>query len=261
MITELLVRLPVAWGRYYEPFVGGGALLINLYNMQRLSGATIADANEELINLYKVVRARPDDLIESLKNRAFTNHRGQYLQNRSLFNSMRGKKGLEVDRAAYFTYLNRHGFNGLWRVNKDGDFNVPFGTYTNPQLPSPADITAFSEMLREVTILHEDFERSVGTVQRGDFVYFDPPYHPLSSTSNFTGYQPGGFHFQNQARLAEVCRNLSGRGVFLMVSNSDRQEVIGLYEGFKVDRITAKRAINSRPDRRSGISELVITNY
>jgi len=261
IINELLVRLPQTWNRYYEPFIGGGALLINLYNTQRLFEATISDANEELINLYRIIKTKPDELIESLKNITFTNSRKRYLQNRSAFNSMKGKKAFDVERAAYFIYLNKHGFNGLWRVNKNGNFNVPFGRYRNPQLPTQDHIKALSQMLKNVAILHQDFEQTVSTVRRKDFIYFDPPYQPISSTSNFTDYQPGGFDFGNQARLAMVCRNLTKKGVFLMVSNSDSPQVIGLYKGFTIERITANRAINSRPDRRSGILELVITNY
>ncbi len=261
LLPELMSRTPPHWNVYYEPFVGGGALLVELYNRGVLGKATISDLNEELINLYTVVRDKPDELIEALKNDEFKNDRSTYLKLRKRFNEIMGKPEYRVERAALFIYLNRHGYNGLWRVNSKGEFNVPFGRYKNPSMPSPQLIFEFSRMLRNVEVLNVDFEEVVSKASKGDFVYFDPPYQPVSETANFTDYTSDGFDYSEQKRLAKVCRELTDRGVYVMVSNSYTQEVLDLYEGFYVHTVKANRFINSKADRRKGISEVIITNY
>jgi DNA adenine methylase len=261
ILAHLIERLPVSWDHYYEPFIGGGALLIALNNQGRIDKATLSDANPELVNLYHVIQKWPDDLIGTLKDQEFKNNREQYLELRSIFNDIRGDSSRTVERAALFLYLNRHGYNGLWRVNRKGEFNVPFGRYQSPSFPSPELIHGFSRLLERVNIEEGDFSNTVKTAREGDFVYFDPPYFPISPTSRFTAYHAKEFSFEDQVRLSEVFRNLADRGVSVMMSNSWTPVIRELYGEFHCEMIEAARAINSRGDRRTGIPEMIITGY
>ena len=264
LLSKLIEKLPAKWKNYYEPFVGGGALLVELYNRNLLKKAIISDLNKDLINLYNVVKYKPYDLIEALKDTKFKNDRETYIQLRERFNEIRDSHDNEVECAALFIYLNRHGYNGLWRVNKEGKFNVPFGKYKNPSMPDDDLILEFSKMLQNVEILNEDFEHAVRTAESGDFIYFDPPYLPISKTSNFTDYTSEGFDIEEQKRLARLCKELSDRRVYIMVSNSDTSEITKLYEkydDFYIYRVTSNRLINSKTDRRKGAREVIITNY
>ncbi|KUJ94434.1 MULTISPECIES: DNA adenine methylase [Archaeoglobus] len=261
LLPELIKRVPSNWDTYYEPFVGGGALLIELYNQRRLKSAVISDLNEELINLYKVVKNNPAELIEALNNPHFKNEKETYLKLRKRFNEIIGNPEYSVERASLFLYLNKHCYNGLWRVNKKGKFNVPFGRYTNPSMPSEELILEFSKMLKNVEILNYDFEEAVKSSREGDFVYFDPPYQPVSDTAYFTDYTSQGFDYSEQKRLAKVCKKLSKRGVYVMVSNSNTDEIKELYDDFYIFVVNANRFINSKADRRKGATEVIITNY
>lgn len=261
LLPELMKRIPISWRTYYEPFVGSGALLIELYNRGKLSSAVISDLNEELINLYRVVKMKPEELIEALNNANFQNDKECYYNIRDRFNEIIGKLEHSVERAALFLYLNRHCYNGLWRVNKKGKFNVPFGKYNKPSMPPAEAIIRFSKLLERVEILNADFEVAVKMAGEGDFVYFDPPYQPVSKTARFTDYTSQGFDYSEQKRLARVARKLSNKGAFVMISNSNTDEILELYDGFKINVVRANRFINCRGDRRKGATELIITNY
>ena len=259
--SELTRRLPEHWGTYYEPFIGGGALLVELANTGRLGNAVAGDKNPELINLYRVVKKNPEGLIAALTDAKFRNDDESFRQLKTEFNTLIGTRKRPVDRAALLMYLNKHSYNGLWRVNSRGNYNVPFGRYARLSLPSRHDLLKFSHMLRNVTLLYADFEKIIRTAKQGDFVYFDPPYHPLSKTACFTDYTTGGFSFADQERLAGVFRRLSDRGVWLMLSNSCTPEIKELYEGFTIHTVPAKRFINCKGEKRSGTFELIVTNY
>lgn len=259
--SELTRRLPDRWGTYFEPFIGGGALLVELANTGRLEHAVIGDKNPELVNLYRVVKQDPDGLTHALADAKFRNDDESFRQLKAEFNALIGTRKRPVDRAALFVYLNKHSYNGLWRVNRKGQYNVPFGKHTRLSLPSYESIRKFSSMLRDMTLMHADFEQIVRTAKHGDYVYFDPPYHPLSKTARFTDYTTGGFSFEDQERLAGVFRRLSKKGVRLMLSNSSTDEIYNLYDGFSIDIVPAKRFINCKGEKRSGASELIITNY
>jgi len=259
--SELTCRLPEHWGTYYEPFIGGGALLVELANTGRLGNAVAGDKNPELINLYRVVKKNPEGLIAALTDAKFRNDDESFRQLKTEFNTLIGTRKRPVDRAALLMYLNKHSYNGLWRVNSRGNYNVPFGRYARLSLPSRHDLLKFSHMLRNVTLLYADFEKIIRTAKQGDFVYFDPPYHPLSKTACFTDYTTGGFSFADQERLAGVFRRLSDRGVWLMLSNSCTPEIKELYEGFTIHTVPAKRFINCKGEKRSGTFELIVTNY
>ena len=261
ILPELMKRLPKNWETYYEPFVGGGALLIELYKRRMLKSAVISDLNEELINLYNVVKNYPHKLVEMLNNTEFKNERDTYLKLRERFNEIIGNPEYCIERAALFLYLNKHCYNGLWRVNKAGKFNVPFGRFKNPSMPSQELILEFSNMLRNVEILNVDFEKAVSSAYQGDFVYFDPPYQPVSETAYFTDYTSRGFDYSEQKRLAKVCKKLTKKGVYVMVSNSNTDEIKDLYDNFYIFIVNANRFINSKADRRRGATEVIITNY
>ena len=261
LLSELTRWLPDRWGTYFEPFIGGGALLVELANQGRLDRAVIGDMNPELVNLYRIVKRDPGELSRALSDEKFRNNEETFRQLRTEFNALIGTQKRPVDRAALLVYLNKHSYNGLWRVNRKGHYNVPFGKYARVNLPSYQNLLKFSRMLGGVTLIHADFERITRTAKRGDFVYLDPPYHPLSKTACFTDYTTGGFSFEDQKRLANVFRRLSDKGVRLMLSNSSTPEIKELYNGFSIHTVMAKRFINCNGYKRSGASELIITNY
>ena len=259
--SELTRRLPERWGTYFEPFIGGGALLVELTNMDRLDRAVIGDKNPELVNLYRVVKEDPEGLFRALLDEKFRNDEESYRSLKAEFNTLIGTRKHPVERAALLVYLNKHSYNGLWRVNRKGYYNVPFGKYSRLSLPSNQSLLKFSRMLGNVTLMHADFEQVVRTAKREDFVYFDPPYHPLSKTACFTDYTTGGFSFDDQERLARAFRRLSDKGALLMLSNSSTPEIKDLYEGFAIHTVSAKRFINCKGEKRGGAVELIVTNY
>jgi DNA adenine methylase len=261
LLAALNSRLPPDWNDFYEPFFGGGAFFISLYNQGRISRAVIADLNSELVNFYLVVKTSPGDLNTALSDDTLENSAGAYQRLKDEFNDTVPAKENAVRRAAVFVFLNKHGYNGLWRVNSRGRFNVPFGRYAKRSLPSASSIQLFNAMLRQVTILNTDFEKAVKTARKGDFIYFDPPYHPLSKTAQFTGYNCAGFSFDDQKRLAGVFRNLSKKGVQVMLSNSKVPEIEDLYEGYTIGTVAATRCISCNGQKRSGTSEIIVTNY
>ena len=203
----------------------------------------------------------PEGLFAALSDAKFRNDDESFRLLRTEFNTLIGTRKRPVDRAALLVYLNKHSYNGLWRVNSRGHYNVPFGRYARLSLPSRQDLLKFSQMLGSVTLVHADFERIVRTAKRDDFVYFDPPYHPLSKTACFTDYTTGGFSFTDQERLAGVFQKLADRGVRLMLSNSCTPEIEELYEGYTIHTVPAKRFINCKGEKRSGAFELIVTNY
>ena len=261
LLHEIGKRLPDTIDTYFEPFVGGGALLVNLQNEKRISKAVISDLNSELINLYNVVKKNPDKLIDALSCEEFENSKDAFRHLKTEFNTLTGLPGNKVRRAALLMYLNKHGYNGLWRVNSKGKFNVPFGRYTKMSMPTEHSILKFSTMLKNVKILNQDFERAVRPAKKGDFVYFDPPYQPISKTANFTDYNSNGFTFDDQKRLADVFRKLDAKDVRLMLSNSKVPKIEELFDGFTIDTVEAKRFINCNGERRNGTKEIIVTNY
>jgi len=256
--TQLLDRigphLPDEIDRYYEPFVGGGALFFRFGP----STATLGDANPELVHCWSIVRDEPDALIEALRVHVY--EKDYYYSVRAL----RPEDLPPIERAARTVFLNRTGFNGLYRVNKSGGFNVPFGRYKNPLICDEENIRACSRFLQETDLRCGDFEAVVKGASEGDFVYFDPPYIPMSATANFTDYRPGGFGRPQHDRLAKTMERLARRGVKVVLSNSDAPGVRGLYEGLKapnlkVHVVRATRSINSKATRRGKVNELLVT--
>jgi DNA adenine methylase len=246
---------PEKYNNYFEPFIGGGAVFFHLKSSNRKLNATISDCNLELTNCYDVIRTDAERLIKALAR-----HRNES----EYFYAVRAQdptKLSPVERAARLIFLNKTCFNGLYRVNRKGNFNVPFGRYDNPKFCHPENLLAVSEALQDVHILNTTYDKAVEKATTSDFVYFDPPYQPLSSTASFTSYTENSFGLADQQKLSALFRKLSARGCKVMLSNSDNELVRELYKEFRIETVRATRAINCKADRRGQISELLILNY
>jgi DNA adenine methylase len=260
LFSQLEPHFPARWNRYFEPFLGGGAVFLRL----RPNRARLSDINPRLIDCYRAIRDDVDEVIGALEGLRATHSHEQYYAARERMNRGEDATGApltRVERAALQVYLNKTCYNGLYRENSRGHFNVPIGSYTNPSIFDEDNLRAVSQSLRGADIACEPFESILDSAQRGDFVYLDPPYAPLSTTSSFTAYSKHGFDDADQKRLSEVCRELDRRGCFFLQSNSDAPRILDLYRGFAIDRVRARRNINSKARRRGPIDELVISNY
>jgi DNA adenine methylase len=251
LLSQLLELMPANYEGYAEPFVGGGALFFAL----EPENAVLIDKNEELINFYMVLRDDVDALIEDLKKHK--NTKEYYYMVRSLDPNQLSK----VERASRFLFLIKTGYNGLWRVNSKGQHNVPYGKYRNVNIVDEPTLRRASQLLSTATILHGDFELIRDYAKPGMFIYFDPPYHPVSETANFTKYTADDFTEKDQIRLAQLFKDLDSMGCLLMLSNSDTPFIRELYKDYNITVVKARRAINCRADRRGPITELVIRNY
>ncbi|VQJ36672.1 modification methylase [Streptococcus pneumoniae] len=251
--------LPKTYNRYFEPFVGGGALFFDLAPKD----AVINDFNAELINCYQQIKDNPQELIEILKVHQEYNSKEYYLDLRSADRDERIDMMSEVQRAARILYMLRVNFNGLYRVNSKNQFNVPYGRYKNPKIVDEELISAISVYLNnnQLEIKVGDFEKAIVDVRTGDFVYFDPPYIPLSETSAFTSYTHEGFSFADQVRLRDAFKRLSDTGAYVMLSNSSSALVEELYKDFNIHYVEATRTNGAKSSSRGKISEIIVTNY
>ncbi len=255
LLGELMARLPQQMETYYEPFLGGGALFFELARHGRFRRAVVSDRNAELCAIWEGVRTAPDDVCARFES---------FPQSREFYYEMRAKDwhGLEpVDVAARAIFLNRCGFNGLYRLNRHGGFNVPFGRFPHPQRISIENLRACALVLQHVEIRCCDFESVMNEIKPGDCVYCDPPYWPLSATAHFCTYD--GLHFgpKEHARLAAAFCSLSARGVAGLLSNSPTPEVLALYEGHEglaVDRVCVRRSINCDATKRGAVEEILV---
>jgi DNA adenine methylase len=254
--TRLLEQLegffPVDFARYHEPFVGGGAVFFRVQPRR----AMLSDVNPRLVNAWRAVRDQPWDVIDRLEHHRQRHEAPYYYAARTRFN--RGEGLQPLDQAALFIYLNKTCFNGLYRENRRGEFNVPVGRYTNPGVYDIANILAVSERLQGVDLRVGSFETVLERAEPGDFIYFDPPYVPVSATSSFTGYVGAGFDHRLQERLRDVFGALVDRGCSVVLSNSDCEYVRELYGAWRVETVEAPRSINSRGDRRGAVNEVVV---
>lgn len=259
LIPAISERLPECWDSYYEPFIGGGAILMH-FNPER---ATINDINSELIHAYRAIRDNPLELMEAIDGLdagliGAKDPKEQFYTARSQYNELLGAKTLNLDTAALFIFLNKHCFNGLYRVNAKGLFNVPYNGSTTLSY-SRENILAISEYLKSVTILNGDFEVAVEGAKEGDFVFFDSPYAPLNPTS-FESYTKEGFAESEHRRLAALFESLTERGCYCMLTNHSTELIHELYSDYKMDEIRVKRAINSDASKRTGV-EVIVRNY
>ncbi len=255
-LVPLLPKPSIHRTRYMEPFVGGGALFFH----ERPERALLADVNESLIATYVSIRDEVDAVIDCLEWLEVRHDVGRvYYAMRERFNA--GVFASTAERAATFLYLNRTGFNGLYRVNRGGALNVPEGKYTNPGILNTRMLYAASIALEGVELQCQDFEATVASAARGDFVYFDPPYVPITATSSFVGYDEGGFGNTEQMVLRDAFRDLDRRGCKVMLSNSNAPLVHRLYRDYRIDVVTAPRSINSDATRRGDVEEVIVRNY
>ena len=255
LMFELQKNMPEHYNRYFEPFIGGGALFFEL----QPENAYISDMNEELINLYQVVRDNVDALIEDLQKHDISK---EYFMNiRNIDRTEEYENWSDIQKASRFIYLNRTCFNGMYRVNSKGEFNVPFGHYKNPRIVDENNLVNCSNLLQKTEIKHADFSEILKEVKKGDFVYFDPPYVPLNETSSFTSYTKDGFDLDMQLSLRDVCDELDSMGVKFLLSNSDTQFVNELYENYNIKKVFASRQINANADGRGKITEVLVRNY
>lgn len=282
LLSQLDQHLPKGISRidftYLEPFVGGGAMLFHiLQQFPNIKKAVINDINSYLITAYRVIKNSPDELIKrlsELENQYYStgdneDQKSFFLRVRETFNEVEMD---DVDRTKYFIFLNRTCFNGLYRVNSKGNFNVPFGRYLHPTICNAETIKADSELLNrvELVILNGDFERTIEHLSDGfNLFYFDPPYRPLNATSSFNSYSKEDFNDEEQIRLRDFCARLSEYpNVKWMLSNADCSAknpddtfFEEIYRGFNINRVYASRAINANPSKRGKLTELLITNY
>jgi DNA adenine methylase len=253
LIPQYQPFLPQSFDTYYEPFLGGGALFFHL----RPQRAVLSDINPELVNVYTCVRDLVDDLIEHLERHAANHCHDYYYQTRS------SKPDASIERAARLLYLNKTCFNGLYRVNAQGHFNVPMGRYRNPKICDPDLLRTASQALQSATIIQRSFDRILeGAISSKDFVYFDPPYQPLSLTSNFTSYSQNAFATEHQKQLRDIFAQLAQQKVQVMLSNSDCPFIRELYKSFTIHThtIQAARAINANATKRGKINEVLIVS-
>lgn len=262
--------------KYCEPMVGAGAVMFDILNNYELDEILINDSNVELMNVYLQIRDNASELIQLLQqfekehlSCPEENRKEYYYSQRELYNSLiSNKKSNATLKAALFIYLNKTCFNGLYRVNKKGQYNVPMGSYKNPTICDIENLILVSDKLQKVQIISGDYKQTRDFIDENTFVYFDPPYRPLSKTAEFTSYTEAEFNDENQIELAEFIKELSGKGAKVLASNSDPKNTNpdddffdDLYKPFNINRVTAKRSINSKGNNRGNINELLICNY
>lgn len=261
IISQIKQYIPENYYRYFEPFVGGGALFFDLEPKK----AYLNDINKILISSYKNIKNHPYEIIkklEDLQKKYFEKNneerKAYFYEIRDAFNNTEYDSFLKT---SYMIFLNKTCYNGMYRENLKGKFNVPFGRYKNPKILDKENILAVSKLLTNTIITSCSFEKAVENAKKGDFIYFDPPYHPLSITSNFTSYSNGGFTEEDQIKLRDIFKDLDKRGCFVMLSNSDTKFIKDLYKGYTQKKIAAGRSINCKATGRGKINELLIMNY
>lgn len=262
LLSILGKHFPKNYGTYFEPFLGGGAVLFNILYEKPEQKCHVSDLNSDLVLSYITIRDRLDELIVSLKSHAKFYHHDE----KSYFYKVRESSPKDqVEKTSRLLFLNRTCFNGLYRVNSKGKFNVPLGKYTNPNIVNEENLRVVSHYLqsKKISIRCQDFSSVLPTSKKGDFVYFDPPYQPVSSTANFTSYTNKDFTYDDLTKLTDVCKELDKKGVYVMLSNSDSNLVEELFSSkpWRTHKIPVNRAINSNASKRTGHYELLITNY
>lgn len=280
LLSEIQKYYPFANGqitKYAEPFVGGGAVLFDILSKYELESVYISDINAELINTYRIIRDNIDELIEMLSvmqsefSPMNTEDRNvYYLAKRERFNDLKvnGNENINIEKAALMIFLNKTCFNGLFRVNKKGLFNVPMGSYKKPMICDEGNLRAVSEKLQSVTIVCGDYRESAGFIDDSTFVYFDPPYRPITDTASFTAYTENLFNDEEQIELAKFVDNMHRKGAKIVVSNSDPKNsntednfFDNIYSSHKIKRVEATRMINCNSEARGKIKELLISNF
>jgi DNA adenine methylase len=254
LLAEILKHMPQTIGTYYEPFLGGGALFLSLAQTGMFTSAVVNDVNGELMNAWRTVRESVDDLIGNLRGKVDSPEEYERIRVQTY------EELTVVEKAARTIYLNKTAFNGLYRVNRDGRFNVPFGSYESPKICDEPNLRLLSAVLNRlaVTFSEVDFVTACESAKNGDCVYFDPPYLPVSPTANFTSYTSRGFGLRDHERLAALFKLLVERGVHCIASNASSEVAKALYDGFEIHEVQARRNINSKGDRRGHVKEIIV---
>jgi len=257
-VPELARRLPDRFGAYHEPFVGSGALFFYLVRQGKLTDSIhLSDVNAPLIDTYLAIQTDAEAVIEILRVHKEKNSKEYFYDVRK----RDPEKFSLAERAARVIYLNKTCYNGLYRENRKGQFNVPFGRYKNPTICDEKNLRAVSKVLEGVRIERKSFRAVQDNVAKGDLVYVDPPYHPVSSTAYFTSYDRNGFGVDDQTQLRDVISALDKKGVYVMLSNSCTPFIRQLYAKYRCDKVHAPRSVNSKADRRGPVPELIVRNY
>ena len=260
LLEQFKPLFPKKMNNYLEPFVGSGAVFFYIIQNFKPKKIIISDINEELINTYKIVKTDVEKLIIELKQ-----HKEYHLaKGKPYYLTIRATNPKDLpslERAARFIYLNKTCFNGLYRVNSKGGFNVPMGSYKNPDIVQEERLRIVSELLKKVTIKVMSFEKVLNFAKKGDFIYFDPPYYPLKNKKSFTTYTKDSFMEKEQELLAEVFNKLDKKGCSVMLSNSDTKFIKDLYPKYNIHFVQATRMINCNGAKRGKINEVVVTNY
>jgi DNA adenine methylase len=249
LLPQIIPLIPKQYNRYFEPFVGGGALFFHL----EPRNAILGDMNGRLVATYRGIRDNPKDVYRLLCH--MPNSKDFFLATRSKDTSSFS----DIEMAAWFLYLNRTGFNGMYRVNKADIFNVPFGKYANPNIANKSLLKECSRVLQGTRIHHRSYVDLTQKAKEGDFVYFDPPYAPLSASSSFTSYTKDGFDVKDQRQLRDTFKDLKERGVHCVLSNSSAPLIYHLYRKFNIMEVDASRNVNCKAEGRKKIKELLIT--
>jgi DNA adenine methylase len=258
LLPTLLRLLPKTEGTYFEPFIGGGSVFFSLVENGHIQRAVISDFNAELVGTYRMVCDRPEELISELRKREDTYNANAEATFKE-WKAMRPDTLGPVVQASRFILLNKTGFNGMYRVNKKGVFNVPWSKKLTARIHNPDNIRACSRALKCVKGLYVgDFSPTLDHAKAGDLVYLDPPYDPVSGTANFTSYTTTGFGLEDQRRLRDRFHELHEKGVTVVLSNADTPEIRSLYAGFEIRSIQARRAINSKGDKRGPVGEVIV---
>lgn len=262
LLPVITNHIPDKFERYFEPFLGGGAVFFKLISQGRVSRWMLSDLNSDLVLSYVTIRDRVEDLVSSLEE-----HSANYFKNQSsyYYKTRESEPRGQIEKVSRLVFLNKTCFNGLYRVNSKGKFNVPLGKYVNPNIVNRENLLAVSKVLqsKDISIKCQDFEAALKGASSGDFVYLDPPYQPVSDTANFTSYTNGSFGYEDQERLFEKFKALDRKGVRVLLSNSKSAEIMDLFEGYSdgMVEINANRFINSVSQKRTGHTELLIKNY
>ena len=259
LMPEIIKKIPENYNCYYEPFLGGAAVLLNLKPKE----AIVNDLNKELINVYRVVKKYPDKLLEFLQIHEINHSEEYYYQIRAMDREPNYSKLSPIEKAARIIYLNHTCYNGLYRVNRDGYFNTPIGKYKNPNILNKNNILEVSKYFNDSSIKFSvgDYKKILKDVEKDDFVYLDPPYDPLTDSASFTMYTKEGFGKNNQKELKKVCDYINKKGAKFLQSNSDTEYIRELYKDYKIVEISASRMINSKAKGRAKIKEVLISNY
>ncbi|WP_430828174.1 DNA adenine methylase [Enterococcus faecalis] len=261
LMSEIIKYKPQSYKKFVEPFVGGGSVFMELQNPKTV----INDYNPELINAYITIRDNLSELVQELEKHKENDSKEYFYELREWDRNGILENKTNVERAARFIYLNKTCFNGLFRVNSQGQFNVPYGNYKNPNIVNREVLIADSKFLNKsgIRILNEDFEKAAKIARKGDFVYFDPPYASLDDTQNFVGYTLNGFDYKEQERLRDLFIELDKKGCFVMLSNSSSKIIHELYYDYRDTTVIigASRNINSKASGRGKVDEVLIMNY